>query len=239
MIQKRWTQEEEALLIKLRGLGYSYKEISIELDRSVASCFNKYKRLTNPKYIEKEKQYYKDNRDKKLEYNKQYYKDNREYFRQYCEENKDQIAEQKKKYYKENKDQIAEYNKQYYEDNKGYFRNYYAKNPHKTTRKERYTGEFADIKLCHDFYNGISPITGTKDDLQVHHLINIKDNQEFWESATDEKKINYLILIPKDIHMAYHSWLGGTKVESTPESFWGFINNIYFNEQENLDSFAF
>lgn len=243
---KRWTQEEENLLIKLKKLGYTYKQISIEIGRSATSCFNKYKRLTDPKYIEKDKQYYEDNRYEILERQKQYYEDNRyeilEQQKQYREDNRDRYLEYQKQYREDNRDELLKYQKQYREDNREYFkqyrRHYFAQNPDKHTRKERYDGEFADIQLCHKFYNGISPITGTKNDLQVHHLINIRDNQEFWESATDEEKINYLILIPKDLHIAYHSWLGGTKIPSTPESFWEFINTIYFNEQTNLDLFT-
>lgn len=225
MIKKRWTQEEEDLLIKLKESEYTYKEISKILGRSAKSCINKYKRLTDPKYVEKEKEYrkeyykryYENNKDQILEYQKKYKK-------QYYQNNRDKKLEYQKKYNEDNKDKIAEYQKKYQ-------RNYHAQNPHKTIRKERYDGEFADIKLCHDFYNHVCPITGMKDDLQVHHLINIKDNQKFWQSAIDEEKIENLILIHKDLHMAYHSWLGGTKVESSPESFWEFIDNIWFNEK--------
>ena len=257
---KPWTKDEENLLIKLRESGYTYKEISIEIGRSAASCFTKYKRLTDPKYEEYDeqyrKQYYKDNRDRIVERQKQYNQDNKdqiaEYKKQYYQDNKDQITEQHKQYYQDNKDQILEHQKQYRENNKDqiveyrennreyyrqYSRNYHAQNPERSVRKERYDGEFADIQLCHEFYKGISPITGTKDDLQVHHLISIRDNHEFWQSAADEEKINNLILIPKDLHMSYHSWLGGSKIPSTPESFWFFVENIWFDEQENLDSF--
>ena len=272
MRKKYWDKEEESLLIELRELGYTYKQISIELGRSATSCARKYYRLTNPNYIEKDKQYrennkdkikqyYQDNRDERLEYQKHYYQDNKdkiledkkqyyednkdriaEYNKQYYEDNKDKRLEYAKQYYEDNKDRIAEYNKQYYKDNREYYKQYYqdnkdriveyrrnydAQNPNKSIRKERYDGEFADIQLCHKFYNGISPITGTKDDLQVHHLISVRDNREFWELSTPEIRIKNLILIPRDLHIAYHTWMGGNKVPSTPESFWEFIDTVF------------
>lgn len=117
-------------------------------------------------------------------------------------------------------------------------REYRKLHPEKVIGKERYSGELEDKIMCYEFYNGVSPITGAKDKLQVHHLISVKDNIKFWESAAPEIKIKYLVLIPKDLHMSYHSWMGGTHISGTPDSFWFFINNVWCNNQVTLDSFV-
>ncbi len=57
------------------------------------------------------------------------------YYREYYEQNKQQMRKQQKQYYEENKQQIQEQNKQYYEENKNkrleYQQQYYEQNKNK------------------------------------------------------------------------------------------------------------
>jgi len=68
------------------------------------------------------KQYYEENKDQLLENNKKYRQDNKEQIskqkKQYQEHNKETISEKKKEYYEEHKATISEYQKLYHEVNK-------------------------------------------------------------------------------------------------------------------------
>ena len=55
--------------------------------------------------------------------NKEYREDNKEYYQEYYEKNKEQIAEQKKEYKKKNKEKIKEKDKEYRENNKEKIKN--------------------------------------------------------------------------------------------------------------------
>jgi hypothetical protein len=88
-----------------------------------------YRLQNKDKISERQKEYYKQNKDKFLEYRlqngdkiseyqKEYREANKEQTKEYLAQNRDKILEQKKEYYEQNKDKLLEYQKEYYEQNK-------------------------------------------------------------------------------------------------------------------------
>ena len=85
----------------------------------------------------RQRQYYKNNKEKVAERNKQYYEDNKEKIakqkKQYYEANKEKALEQRKQRYEANKKKEYEQHKRYYEANKEKIAEY-----HKKYRKQWY-----------------------------------------------------------------------------------------------------
>ena len=76
--------------------GHYIRELSKNLNKNIAGRTEQ----------EKDKQYYKDNKEKIKENNKEYRDNNKEKIKNYYEKNKEQILEKIKNYYKDNKEKI-------------------------------------------------------------------------------------------------------------------------------------
>ena len=184
-----WSKDEVNTLLEMRKQGRSYKEISKRLGRTAEACKSKIHNMSP-----KRKQY-------KKEYDKKYYR-----------KNKDQIAEQHKKHYEDNKDKYLEYFKQYREDNKEYFRqyfrNYFAQNP---SVRQRYENEFSHRFIKFEDIKGKCELTGYNEkqyDLELHHIIPVKDNKEFWDSCSIEVMLDNTIVLCKPLHKDLHNYCG-------------------------------
>lgn len=89
--------------------------------------------------LERNKQYYQDNKEEILEQKKQYCQDNKEKIAEYRQNNKEKIAKRQKQWREDN----PEYNKQYHQDNREEIAE--RKKQHRQTQYGRATN------LCHNY----------------------------------------------------------------------------------------
>lgn len=185
---ERWNDDEISKLVSLREEGCNYKEISKILGRSMSACRSKIHSMT-PKRKEYNKKYNKYNKEKRKEYDKKRYQENKEKYR---------------RIYQDNKEKIQEYSRKY-------SRKYRAEHPECGMRKERYKGEFTHINEKFQNDGAFCQITNCDEkvyDLEMHHIIPVKDNKEFWESCSIEEVLDNTILLCKPLHKNLHSYCG-------------------------------